>query len=133
MNTSSVTYWIFEHVDLPWCQHNNKTVQTQKITIESCYLWMGPSIIKYADLLMITKVSERVSTSRLPMQHTGLNLTLSCISWDFIFSKKTVSVCSNKSKQKFIYHSLEKQTNVYWKEKLKRMCLKYKLYLLFYS
>lgn len=120
MNTSSVTYWISEHVDLPWCQHNSKTIQftgkTQKVTIKSYCFWMGPSIIKFADFIMITKVSDRVSTSRLPLHHTGLNLTLSCISWDFIFSRKTVLVCSNKSKQKFINHSLGKLTNVYWKE-----------------
>lgn len=54
---------------------------------------------KFADFIMIIKVSDRViSTSRLPLQHTGLNLSI-LHKLRFSFSlKKTIPVCSNNYK-----------------------------------
>lgn len=59
-------------------QNKNNTAywKKQKGTIKYSYLWMGPSLIKFADYNDYMKVSDRISTSRLPLQHTGLNLTI---------------------------------------------------------
>lgn len=65
---------------------------------------------KLADFITIIKVPDR-----LPLQHTGLNLSILHELRFSFFLQKTVSVCSNNSKWKFINHSLGKQTNIYWK------------------